>query len=170
MGKLVHGHNRRGRRTRLYTIWRDLLTRCYNPNHRQFKDYGGRGVLVQESWKDSFEAFRSDVLDEIGEPPSKAMFGRIDTNLGYQSGNICWASRTDQNRARRTVLMSAEKADEIRAVYDPATARRSGITAAALAVEMDVTVHVIYDVARGKTWKKPRKGSIPNLCGSTPST
>ena len=53
--------------------------------------------------------------------------------------------------------MSMEKADEIREVYDPATARKSGITAAVLAEEMGVTAHVIYDIARGKTWKKLRK-------------
>jgi hypothetical protein len=169
---LIHGQNRRGKRARLYCIWSDILTRCYNPNRPCYKDYGGRGILVQQSWKDSFEVFRSDVIREIGEPPSaKAIFGRIDVNLGYQTGNIRWASRTDQNRNRRPVLMSMEKANEVRAVYDTATSRKSGITAGAMAEEMDVTVHVIYDIARGKTWKPKRKEAyLARLCGSTPST
>jgi hypothetical protein len=68
------------------------------------------------------------------------------------------------------VMGSVEKANEVRAVYDPATSRKSGITAGALAVEMDVSIYVILDIARGKTWKPPRKSSYERLFGSTSST
>jgi len=151
---LVHGHNRRGKRTRLYRIWRDVVTRCHNPNHQQFRDYGGRGLQAYETWRNSFQAFRDDVLAEIGEPPPGALFGRIDTGLGYQPGNIKWATRTQQNRNRRTVMGSPDMATEVRTVYDPAISRKSGLTAQVLANELGVTVDVIRDIARRKTWKR----------------
>jgi hypothetical protein len=35
-----------------------------------------------------FRSFLADVVAEIGEPLKVAVFGRIDTNSGYQMGNI----------------------------------------------------------------------------------
>ena len=66
--------------------------------------------------------------------------------------------------------MNAEKAAEVREVYDPATALKSGITTRVLAEEMGVTKDVILDIARGKTWKTPRKSPYERFCGSTSST
>lgn len=28
----------------LYTVWSGMLSRCRNKNHKQYKDYGGRGI------------------------------------------------------------------------------------------------------------------------------
>lgn len=33
-----------------YSPYRAMLTRCYNPNVLQYKDYGGRGIEVCERW------------------------------------------------------------------------------------------------------------------------
>lgn len=35
----------------LYTLWRNMIVRCYNSNDPSFKKYGARGVLVSEEWK-----------------------------------------------------------------------------------------------------------------------
>ncbi len=40
MFKIKHGK----RKTRLYNIWTDMKTRCYNKKYTQYKDYGGRGA------------------------------------------------------------------------------------------------------------------------------
>lgn len=34
-----------------YTLWRNMLARCYDPNHPSFKHYGGNGVTVSKNWK-----------------------------------------------------------------------------------------------------------------------
>ena len=52
-----------GSKTRLYTIWHDMLNRCYKENHRCYKDYGGKGVFVCDEWKSSFESFREWALN-----------------------------------------------------------------------------------------------------------
>jgi hypothetical protein len=38
-------------------IWRAMLDRCYQTNHKQYHNYGGRGVVVCEEWKNSFPSF-----------------------------------------------------------------------------------------------------------------
>lgn len=42
---------------KLYGVWSAMKARCYNPNTSQFKDYGGRGVIVCEEWKNDFINF-----------------------------------------------------------------------------------------------------------------
>ncbi len=51
--KIKHGLSR----DPLYTVWRGMKLRCYNTNHKGFKDYGGRGIIVCEMWKSDFKKF-----------------------------------------------------------------------------------------------------------------
>lgn len=48
-----------GERTKhpLYNRWRDMKQRCYNPNHNDYKNYGGRGISVCYSWYFSFDYY-----------------------------------------------------------------------------------------------------------------
>lgn len=42
---------------RLYSVWRNMKARCFNPNHVAYKHYGGRGVKICEEWLRSSKAF-----------------------------------------------------------------------------------------------------------------
>lgn len=41
----------------LYGVWKSMKGRCYNSNVSQYKDYGGRSVVVCDEWKDNFIEF-----------------------------------------------------------------------------------------------------------------
>lgn len=79
-----------------YRSWRAMLARCHDKAHRQFKDYGGRGIAVHPSWL-IFEAFFSD----MGVRPNGTTLDRRDNDGNYEPGNCCWSTRTEQNRNRR---------------------------------------------------------------------
>lgn len=83
--------------TPTYRSWRAMLARCEDPAHRQFKDYGGRGITVAPAWK-TFENFFAD----MGERPPDRSLDRIDNERGYSGGNCRWATRTEQARNKRT--------------------------------------------------------------------
>lgn len=102
-----------------YTIWSQMKQRCFNPKSPSYYNYGGRGIKVCESWKNSFEEFFSDV----GNRPSKLhTLDRFPNNDGnYEPSNIRWATASEQRLNKRpdiweriVMLMSGEEANVIR--------------------------------------------------------
>jgi hypothetical protein len=93
--KTVHG----GCGTPEYRSWAHLKERCLNPNNKDWKDYGGRGISVCERWLGSFAGFIAD----MGPRPSpKHSIDRIDVNGNYEPGNCRWADPvTQRNNQRR---------------------------------------------------------------------
>ena len=97
---IQHGDRSRGRVSKEYHAWRGMITRCYYPADRGFKNYGARGIRVCRAWRHSFQRFLADV----GRAPSpRHTIERRDVNVGYNKKNCCWATYTQQARnTRRT--------------------------------------------------------------------
>ena len=84
----------------IYHIWRSMLARCYNPNHKSYSNYGGRGIKVCREWRGSVQAF----AEYMGPRPTPDhSLDRYPNNDGnYEPGNVRWATWAQQAANRRT--------------------------------------------------------------------
>jgi hypothetical protein len=82
-----------------------MRDRCNNPNSKDYKRYGGRGISISEVW-DDFENFQSwSIMNGYSDDLS---IDRIDNDRGYGPDNCRWADIFTQNANRRasTVLIN----------------------------------------------------------------
>lgn len=84
-----------------YNTWRALKERCLNPAFNSYRNYGARGIHVDEEWKNSFEKF----IDDMGPKPAPDYtIDRIDVNGDYCKDNCKWASTKEQSTNRRNTI------------------------------------------------------------------
>lgn len=95
---LKHGHGPSGSKakSRTYSSWQAMKSRCNNPNATSYKRYGGRGIKVCERW-DTFENFLAD----MGERPEGMTLDRKDTDGDYTPDNCVWSTPVKQVHNRR---------------------------------------------------------------------
>lgn len=82
-----------------YQRWKAMKRRCYYGKDKHFMDYGSRGIIVCERWKNSFENF----INDMGKCPEKHSLDRIDNNGNYEPGNCKWSTSTEQAVNKRNV-------------------------------------------------------------------
>lgn len=97
MGKLKHGHARRGAKTRAYLAWESMLRRCYNPRQPGFDRYGGAGIGVCARWQ-NYSGFKAD----MGDCRAGHSLDRIDNDRGYEPGNCRWVPMAAQASNKRS--------------------------------------------------------------------
>ena len=103
----------------LYWVWRSMRDRCHNPNFKQWKDYGGRGIRICPEW-DSFDQFVSD----MGPRPDGYSLDRVDNDSDYCPSNCRWASRREQQRNQRRAVFVTIDGHQYRAIE---LSERSGL-------------------------------------------
>ena len=85
--------------TRLFRIWAGMKSRATNPNVKDFKYYGEKGVTVCEEWENNFKAFEKWALSNAYS--DDLTIDRINSDKEYSPDNCRWADIETQNNNKR---------------------------------------------------------------------
>ena len=79
-----------------YHVYAVAKDRCTNPNSQRWYTHGGRGIEFRFTNFGEFYA-------ELGPRPSTDYsLDRIDNNGHYEKGNVKWATRSEQQKNKRS--------------------------------------------------------------------
>jgi len=98
----THGQTR-GEYSRIYRIWRGMKSRCYNENNKNYFRYGGRGVIVFDSWVNNYSEFQRWSLENGYK--DNLTIDRVDNNGNYEPSNCRWTTMVVQARNRRNSMV-----------------------------------------------------------------
>ncbi len=76
----------------MYGSWANMIDRCHRENNKSFDRYGGRGIIVCDRWRYSFDNFLAD----MGEPEAGMSIERKNNDGNYEPGNCKWATMLEQ--------------------------------------------------------------------------
>ena len=98
--KLRHG------RTKF--VWKALVQRCTNPNNKDYDNYLGRGITIDDPRWFIYANFKLD----MGEAPDGFQIDRIDNDKGYCKANCRWTTPTVNANNRRPEFTAKKVRDE----------------------------------------------------------
>lgn len=85
-------------KTRLYSIWKNIHSRCLNKNNPGYQNYGGRGITLCDEWHDYKNFYQWSMSNGYKDDLT---IDRIDVNGSYEPSNCRWTSKKMQGNNKR---------------------------------------------------------------------
>ena len=90
---VTHGDTANGIEARLYCIWKNMKSRCLNPNRPRYHRYGGRGIIICDKWKNDYSVFKKWAMGHGYKP--HLQIDRKNNDKGYYPRNCQWITKKE---------------------------------------------------------------------------
>ena len=84
-----------------WSSYKNMRLRCYDPKHRAYKWYGGKGIKVCERWVKPPYGFLNMVKDLGEKPTQKHQIDRIDSDKDYGPENCVWSTHKENQQRKK---------------------------------------------------------------------
>lgn len=84
--------------SRLYRIWTNMKTRCFNVNSPKYKVYGAKGITVCNDWRFNYSEFKNWSLKN-GYSDDLTL-DRVNVRGNYEPSNCRWVTIKEQENNR----------------------------------------------------------------------
>lgn len=84
--------------TRIYRIWRGMMSRCYNTSSNRYSNYGAKGIEVCSEWHDLTNFYRWAISSGYSDELS---LDRKNVNGNYEPSNCKWSTIREQSVNKR---------------------------------------------------------------------
>ena len=85
-------------------IYRGMLSRCYDPAHLSYVNYGGRGIRICDKWLNNPEEFLHWVAGQPEHSTPDSEIDRVDNDGNYEPDNCRITDRTTNSRNTRAIV------------------------------------------------------------------
>ena len=132
---------------KLYKVYRAMKTRCNNVNSPDYPHYGGRGIIIEESF-DTFDKFFKWSINNEFILNTKLAIDRKDNDKNYSVDNCRWTTQAENNRNTSRTVLTWDLVYEIR------YGKHKNTVDEKLAVKLKCSPNTIKDAREFKTWNE----------------
>lgn len=96
---------------KLYIKWLSMRKRCYDKMDKRYYRYGGRGIIVCEEWRYTYQIFKKWAINNGYK--SDLQIDRIDNNGNYEPSNCRFVTNKENCRNTSVTKLTADKVNAI---------------------------------------------------------
>jgi hypothetical protein len=88
---------------RIEQVFRNMIQRCYNANNKDYKWYGGKGIVICDEWRNNPTSFEEWALASGYD--DTLTIDRIDEDKNYSPDNCRWILKSQNSKYKSTTSL-----------------------------------------------------------------